>query len=91
MARFLIQSPHTPEECLQALDEVLAQGPNVLAGYDFGCAIGDHSNHASYTLVEADNAAAARSTLPKLLSAKAVITEVGKFTPEQIRAFHQGL
>jgi hypothetical protein len=91
MARFLIQSAHTRDDCLQALDEVLAQGPHALDRYDFGCAVGDHSNHVSCTLLDADNEVAARNTLSGLLSASAVITEVGKFTPEQIRSFHRGL
>jgi hypothetical protein len=88
MPRYLIESSHTPEECLKALDEVLAQGPEALARYDFGCAVGDHSNHRAYTMIEAANEVAARNILPMLLRGKAQVIEVGKFTPEQIRSFH---
>lgn len=90
MARYLIQASHTPAECLQGLDEVLSQGPNALARYDYGCAVGDHSNHMCSTIVEANNEKAARNTLPSFIRGKAQIVEVGKFTPEQVRSFHQG-
>jgi hypothetical protein len=91
MPRFLIQSPHTQEECLQALDAFLAQGPDSLARYDFACAAGDHSNHTSYATVEAANESAARALLPQLVSSRAQVIEVGKVTPEQIRSYHGGL
>jgi len=91
VARFLIQAPHTPENCLEALDELLARGPHLLGSYDFGCAVGDHSNHMCCTLLEAHDEAAARSSLPGILGATAIVTEVGKFTPEQVRSFHHGL
>jgi hypothetical protein len=90
MSRFTIQAAHTPEGCLQTLDEVLALGPSALANYDFACAVGDHSNHMCYTIVEAANEAAARATLPERVRSTAQVVEVGKFTPEQIRSFHQG-
>ncbi len=88
MARYLIQTAHTPEECLQGLDDVLAQGSDVLARYDFGCAVGDHSNHVCYTSVEASSEAQARAQLPRSIADKANVTEVGKFTPTQIKSFH---
>lgn len=86
MARYLIESPHTKEECLRALDEVLAKGPDVLARYDFGCMAGDHTGWAT---VEAQSDAAAGEFVPGFLRGKARIVMVGKYTPEQIRAAHQ--
>ncbi len=35
MPRYFVQSAHTPEECLNALDAVLAQGSAKLAAWDF--------------------------------------------------------
>ncbi len=90
MARYFIQASHSPAECLQGLDEILAQGPDVLSAYDFACAVGDHSNHTCQTTIEAANEAAARRTIPSLIRDRARIVEVGKFTPEQIRSFHAG-
>jgi len=88
MSRYAIQSMHTADGCLQTLDDVLALGSDALARYDFACAVGDHSNHICYTTVEAMDFIAARATLPPSVRAQAQVIEVGKFTPEQIRSFH---
>ncbi len=42
-----IESPHSKEECLQALDEVLARGPKLLAQFDWGCMAGQHVGWAT--------------------------------------------
>lgn len=89
MARYLVQSPHQPEECLKSLDDALAQGDDALARFDFACAVGDHTNHTCFTSVEAPSEAAARGRLPAAIAGKAQVTEVGKFTPEQVRSFHR--
>ena len=86
MARYLIESPHTKEECLQALDEVLAQGPETLARYDFGCMAGDHTGWAT---VEAGSESEAQNPVPGFLRSKARVVELTKFTPDQIKSFHQ--
>jgi hypothetical protein len=82
---YLIESPHTKEECLQALDDVLARGPEFLAKFEWGCMSGEHTGWA---VVEAGSEAAARSIVPVLVRSKARIVEVGKITPEQIKSFH---
>ena len=86
MARYLIESPHTTEECLSALDEILVRGPGALAKYDFGCMSGDHTG---YVIVEAGSESEARENVPSFLRGKARIVKVDKFTPEQIKSFHQ--
>jgi len=88
MARYLMESPHTPEECLRALDEVLLQGPGALARYDWGCMVGDHTG---YAIVDAANKAEVEETIPAFLRHKARVVELNKFTPEQIGGFHRGL
>ena len=86
MAQYLIESPHTKEECLQALDEVLAQGPELLAKFDWGCGADEHTGWAT---VEAASESAARNLVPSFLRSKARIVPVNKFTPEQIRSYHK--
>jgi hypothetical protein len=88
MARYLIQATHTPDECLQGLDDIIAGGPGEIERYDFGCAVGDHSNHVCFCSTEADSEAAAREKLPRGIRSRAQITEVGKFTAEQVKSFH---
>jgi hypothetical protein len=83
---YLIESPHTKEECLQALDDVLARGQGFLSKFDWGCMAG---NHTAWGVVEAGSEAAARNMAPAIVRNKARVTEVTKFTPEQIRSFHQ--
>lgn len=86
MARYLIESPHTKEECLQALDETLALGSGVLAQYQFGCMDGDHTGWA---IVEAGSKEEARNMVPAVVRARARIVELTSFTPEQIRSLHR--
>lgn len=85
MARYLVESPHTKEECLRALDEIMAEGPSILNKFDWGCTAGDHTG---YAIIEAENESTVKSMVPDFLRNKAKIVQVGKFTPEQIRSFH---
>lgn len=85
-SKYLITSPHTAEECLKALDEVNAQGPQMLSKYDWGCMSGDHTG---YVVVEAANDADARNMVPAAMREKAKVVKLNKFTPEQIKSFHE--
>jgi len=86
MAKYLIESPHTEEECLQALDETLAKGTDLLAKFDWGCTSGEHTGWA---ILDAGSEAAARNMVPSFLRSKARIVKVDKFTAQQIKSFHQ--
>lgn len=85
MTDFMIQAPHTKEECLHTLDEILASGKEVLSKYEFGCMKGDHTG---YALVNVQDETAARTMVPKFLRAKARVVPVERFTPEAVRALH---
>ena len=85
MAQYLIESPHTKEDCLRALDELVDKEPRLLSESWFGCKAGDHTEYAT---VSADNEMEAREMLPEFLRDKARVVEVTKITPEQIRSFH---
>jgi hypothetical protein len=89
MARFLVQAPHTSEQCLSALDELVAMGPGAIDSWDLGCATGDHSNHVGYTTIEAADAASARGMIPESARPQAQVTEVGKVSEEQVRSYHK--
>ena len=86
MARYYIESPHTKEECLKAMDEVLQQGAGVLAKYDWGCMAGQHTGWA---VVDASNESAALNMVPSIIRNKAHVVKVEKLTPEQIVSFHK--
>jgi hypothetical protein len=86
MERYLVQSPHTQEECLRALDELLEKGPGVLARYEWGCMAGDHTG---YAIVDARSESEVKATIPPFLAGKARVVRLNRFTPEQIRDFHK--
>jgi hypothetical protein len=88
MARYLVQATHTPEQCLAGLDDIIAMGPGQIDRYDFGCAVGDHSNHVCFCTAEAPDEAALREMLPRGIRSIALVTEIGKFTAEQVKSFH---
>jgi hypothetical protein len=83
---YLIESPHSEEECLQALDETLARGPRFLAQFDWGCMAGQHTGWAT---VEAGSESEARNMVPTVVRSKARIIPLNKFTPDQIKSFHK--
>ena len=85
MKRYLVETPHKPEECLRALDEELAKGPEVLGRFDYGCMAGDHTG---YAIIDAKTREEAAKIVPTFLQTSARIVEVGKFTPDMIRTFH---
>ena len=80
---YLIEAPHSPDECAQAMDEALAKGPRFLAQFDWGCVEGEHTGWAT---VEADNESDARSMVPAVARSKARVVRVGKATPDLINA-----
>jgi hypothetical protein len=81
MPLFEIESPHTKEECAGELQELQSK-KEVLNKFVWGCSTG---NHTAWALVEAQNENAARDLVPKTVRSKAKVTQVQKFTPEQIK------
>ncbi len=86
MDKYFVESPHTPQECLRALDEILEKGPGLLAEYEWGCMAGDHTG---YAIVEARSESDVKENIPSFLRGKARVVQLNKFTPEQIREFHK--
>ncbi len=86
MAEYMIEAPHTVEECSSALDDMAAKGSQVLNEFHWGCMAGIHSGWA---FVEAQNESAAREMLPNSQRNKARIVKVQKFTTEQMSESHQ--
>jgi hypothetical protein len=84
--RYLLTMPHTPEQCLKALDDMEATSPQLLAKTDWGCMAGDHTG---YLMVHAVSEQAALAMIPAGERAQAKAIKLNKFTPEQIKSFHQ--
>ncbi|MBP2674217.1 MAG: hypothetical protein H6Q84_1057 [Deltaproteobacteria bacterium] len=86
MDRYHVESIHTPEECLRALDEIVAKGSDVLGKYEWGCMAGDHTG---YAVIEAGSEAEVKKIVPSFLIGKTKIVKLNKFTVDQIRDFHK--
>jgi hypothetical protein len=86
MPQYLIESPHTKEECMKALDELADRQPHMLEGGWWGCPSGEHVEWAT---VEAGSKEEARHMIPEFLRDKATVHEVSKITTEQVRSMHQ--
>ena len=86
MARFLIEAPHTEEECAQALDSIMGQSISLLGRFDWGCKAGEHMGWA---IVEAQDDRTALLLLPSTIRDDARAVQLNKFTEDEVRAFHQ--
>ena len=86
-SRYLIITTHTPEQCLNQLDEYVAKAPELLQKIDWGCKVGDHSG---YVVVNATDESAARSMLPSEEERQRDrIIQLNKFTPQEIKELHR--
>ncbi len=83
MAEYLIELPHTKEECMKAGGEI--KDSELLPKIYWGCVSGVHNGWA---IVEAKNESAARSLIDSdVLRNKARIVQVGKWTKEDIESY----
>ncbi|MEK6590936.1 MAG: hypothetical protein AABZ11_09690 [Nitrospinota bacterium] len=85
MKRYILETPHTKEECLRELDEIMAEGKNIMDKFYWGCGAGDHTG---YSLVDAESESEVWKMVPGFIRNKAKIVELSQYTPEQIRSFH---
>lgn len=86
MDRYLIETPHTVQDCKLLIDEIYAIG--YLYHFDWGCQSGVHSGWA---IIDAENEAEARLAVPSIVRNKARVVKLNKFTrdptePSQLHA-----
>jgi hypothetical protein len=82
---YLIESPHTAEECMGVMDE--ANKAKQLGAWDWGCVAG---NHTAYRMVKAADETAALAMVPESVRSKARAMKLMKMTPAQLAAAHKG-
>ena len=80
MDRFLVISPHTNEECKQAIKDVYAAG--YLTHFDWGCMDGDHTG---WIVFEAEDANQALMVVPSSQRRSARAVKLVKFSPDDLR------
>ena len=83
MNRYLVISPHTPEDCEKALKLVEAIG--ALTHFEWGCKDGEH---CGWVTIEAENKAEAMMVVPTFERPKARVVQLTRFTPEDVRSMH---
>jgi hypothetical protein len=83
--QYLIQVPHTVEQCLASLDEAKAMGADKLNQWSWGCSFGDHT---AYLIVNAKNETEALANVPSAERPQAKVYPLTKFTIQQIESFH---
>lgn len=83
--KYLIESPHTKQECLRELDEISAKGQKTLGQFYWGCGQGDHTG---YAIVDARNESDAKNLVPDFARDKAKVVELHQFSPDEIRSMH---
>jgi hypothetical protein len=83
MARFLIESPHTAENCIMVLKEIHAKG--YLQHFDWGCEFGEH---CGWGVLEAENEEQARMVVPSIVRGQASVWRVSKFNVDDAERLH---
>ncbi|MBI2053914.1 MAG: hypothetical protein HYT36_01080 [Candidatus Staskawiczbacteria bacterium] len=84
--QFLVEIPHTKEECMMAMDEMLGMGEGVLAQFVWGCQFGEHKGWA---IIDEDSPEEALKNIPSFLRDKARAQEVSEITKEQLKTLHE--
>lgn len=84
LSMYLIESPHTAEECMTVMDE--ANQAKQLGAWDWGCMAGIHT---AYRMVKAKDENAALARVPASVRSKAKAIRVMKLTPAQLEAAHK--
>ena len=84
MSTFLIESPHTEEECMAVMEDVAKA--KQLGSWDWGCMAG---NHTAYRMVKAKDEAAALAMVPESVRGKAHAYKLGKMTPAMLEGAHK--
>lgn len=86
MAEYMVETKHRPEDCLRALDEIMDYDEELLDNFVWGCRSGEHTGWA---LVDAESESDVKDVLSPSLRDDAHIIEVGRFTPDQLKAEHE--
>ena len=85
MDRFLIETPHREQDCLNLIQLINAQG--YLTHFDWGCMSGVH---VGWAVIEADNEAEARLAVPPLVRAQSRVVKVTRIDAAMLAGMHKG-
>jgi hypothetical protein len=74
MARYLLEIPHSPEDCTAELDSVLGHSREMLNRFDWGCKEG---THVGWAIMEAQDTTTVRSSSSVIPMASAAAVSRG--------------
>ena len=83
MFRYMVETPHTAEECHRLIEQIHAMG--YLHNFDWGCKVGVH---CGWAIIEAENQVQAQMAVPPLVRQKARVIELVKFNLDQEEKLH---
>jgi len=83
MAKYLVVSNHTGEECVKALQETLAIG--YLTHFQWGC---KDNVHTGWAILEAESKEQAMMSVPTFLRGSAKVVLLTQYDPEKVRRMH---
>ena len=83
-SQYMVIAPHTPEQCLKALDDVSTAGS--LGKWNFGCMDNDHTG---YLIVSAASAEDALKNVPEDERGQAKAVKLHKFSAAELKTFHE--
>lgn len=84
MHRYLVETPHTAQECFMLMEQVHAMG--YLHNFDWGCKSGVH---CGWAIVEAESEEEARLAVPPLVRTKARVIQLTRFDAGQAKHLHK--
>jgi hypothetical protein len=84
MNRYIIETSHSPEDCLHVLDNFVAYGH--ITHFEWGC---EGGVCAGWAIIEAESEEEALLSVPSLVRNKTKVVKLSKFTPEKIQEFHE--
>lgn len=83
---FHLTMPHTPEQCLAALDNMATKDKKLFEKTEWGCKYGDHTGYVTVAAAD-EKAALAMTPEPERANAKA--QQVSKFTAKEAAQIHK--
>lgn len=83
MEKYLIETPHTIENCRMLIDQLHSQG--YLYNFEWGCAEGVH---CGWAIVEAESKEQARMIVPSVVRKDAKVVRIQKFDLDEAGQIH---
>lgn len=82
MAKFMIEMPHTKEQCMSMMGKMAMEDAPLLKEAWWGCMDG---NHTGWVMVDAASKDEAAMKVPEQMRGEAKVTEIMQFSAEELK------